>query len=110
MPLMLVVDQWAWRWHQVPVLSQLSTIIQSQDEAVEAISYGFDSQRNPMVLTVWVYGAGAALNQHLNPFEIPVAGGVLGLRAGWTYREELPALATIKNTTDLQYIVLLQGL
>ena len=59
-----------------------STMIQSQDEAVEAISHGFDSQRNPLGLTVGVYGACAALNQHLHPIEIPVAGGVLGLRAG----------------------------
>ena len=87
-----------------------STMIQSQDEAVEAISHGFDSQRNPLGLTVGVYGAGAALNQHLHPIEIPVAGGVLGLRAGWTYREELPALATIQEISDLQNIVLLQGL
>ena len=95
---------------QQPFALGFSSMIQSQDEAVEAISYGLDSQRNPLRLTVGVYGAGAALNQHLQPIEIPVAGGILGLRVGWTYREELPALATIQNTTDLQDIVLLQGL
>ena len=63
-----------------------------------------------MLLTIGVYGAGAALNQHLRPIEIPVAGGILGLRAGWTYREVLPKLATIQDTADLQEIVLLQGL
>ena len=47
-----------------PYALGISTIIQSQDEAVEAISHGFDSQHNPMGLTVGVYGAGAALNQH----------------------------------------------
>jgi hypothetical protein len=93
-----------------PYALGFSTMIQSQDEAVEAISHGSDSQRNPMGLTVGVYGAGAAINQHLHPIEIPVAGGVLGLRAGWTYREELPALSTIQDITDLQDIVLLQGL
>ena len=93
-----------------PYAMGFSTMIQSQDEAVEAISHGFDSQRNPMGLTVGVYGAGAALNEHLHPIEIPVAGGILGLRAGWAYREELPALATIQEVSDLQDIVLLQGL
>ncbi len=87
-----------------------SATVQSQDEAVEAISHGSDYQRNPMRLTIGVYGAGAALNQHLHPIEIPVAGGVLGLRAGWTYREELPVLSTIQNKADLKEIVLLQGL
>ena len=47
-----------------------STMIQSQDEAVEAISHGFDSQRNPLGLTVGVYGAGAALNHHLHPIKL----------------------------------------
>jgi len=95
---------------QQPYALGFGAMIQSQDEAVKAISRGFDSQRNPMGLTVGVYGAGAVLNEHLHPIEIPVAGGVLGLRAGWTYREELPKLSTIQDTADLQEIVLLQGL
>ena len=63
-----------------------------------------------MGFTVGVYGTGAVLNEYFHPIKIPVAGGVLGLRAGWTYREELPALATIQEISDLQDIVLLQGL
>ena len=50
---------------QQPFALGFSSMIQSQDEAVEAISHGLDSQRNPLRLTVGVYGAGAALNQHL---------------------------------------------
>jgi hypothetical protein len=89
----------------------LSETIQPQDEAIAALAHGErDPLRNPQRLSVGVYGAGATLNQRLRAVPIPVGGGILGLRAGWSHREEHPALQTIQTAEELRRIVLLQGL
>ena len=84
-----------------------------QDEAVAALEQdtaAMDNGRNPMAISVGVYGAGRDLNRRLQAIPIPVTGGILGLRAGWTHRDEVEALASVQSRDDLQNIVLLQGL
>ena len=67
-------------------------------------------RRNPLRLSVGVYGAGPELNRRLRAVPIPVTGGILGLRAGWTNQASLAELQTIRSLQDLQRIVLVQGL
>jgi hypothetical protein len=94
-----------------PHVLGLSETIQPQDEAIAALAQGErDPLRNPQRLSVGVYGAGTNLNQRLRAVPIPVAGGILGLRAGWSHRHEQPALKAIKTAEELRRIVLLQGL
>ena len=89
----------------------LSAGIQPQDEAVSALVHGGkDPARNPLRITVGVYGAGKDLNRRLLPVPIPVAGGILGLRVGWSNRYDVPLLKTVDDVADLRSILLLQGL
>jgi len=89
----------------------MSEEIVAQDEAVAALENGGeDSGRNPNALSVGVYGAGIDLNRRLRAVPIPVTGGILGLRAGWTHRSQIERLATIKTAEDLRSVLLLQGL
>ena len=41
---------------------------------------------------------------------IPLTGGLLGVRAGWTHRNNLALLAEVKDLPDLRRLVLIQGL
>ena len=50
------------------------------------------------------------MNRRLRAVPIPVTGGILGLRAGWTNQASLAELQTIRSLQDLQRIVLVQGL
>lgn len=94
-----------------PYALGLSEQIVAQDEAVAALEHGAgDSGRNPNALSVGVYGAGIDVNRRLLAVPIPVTGGILGLRAGWTHRSQIERLATIKTAEDLRSVVLLQGL
>ena len=88
----------------------LSAAIQPQDEAVSALVHGDDPSRNPLRITVGVYGAGKELNRRLQSVPIPVAGGILGLRVGWSNRYDVPLLKTVDDVADLRSILLLQGL
>ena len=56
-----------------------------------------------------VYGAGKELNRRLRPVPIPVAGGILGLRVGWSNRYDVPLLKTVDDVADLRSILLVQG-
>ena len=68
-----------------PFALGFSAAVQPQDEAIAALAEGPKaSRRNPLRLSVGVYGAGPDLNRRLRAVPIPVMGGVLGLRAGWT--------------------------
>ena len=51
--------------------------------------------------SVGVYGAGPELNRRLRAVPIPVTGGILGLRAGWTNQASLAELQTIRSLQDL---------
>ena len=83
----------------------------TQDEAIAALDQsGLHHGRNPMAISVGVYGAGVELNRRLRAIPIPVTGGILGLRAGWTHADELEALASVRSRDDLREVVLLQGL
>ena len=94
-----------------PFALGLSEVVVAQDEAVAALEQGVaSSDRNPYTLSVGVYGAGVDLNQRLRAVPIPVMGGILGLRSGWTHRSQIERLATIRTRQDLRDIVLLQGL
>ena len=94
-----------------PYVLGLSAVVQPQDEAIAALAAGRDQvARNPYQLSVGVYGAGRALNQRLRPIEIPVTGGLLGLRVGWTNQAALPDLNTVHRLDDLRRFTLLQGL
>ena len=88
-----------------------SAAVQPQDEAIAALAAGQKAgRRNPLQLSVGVYGAGPELNRRLRAVPIPVTGGILGLRAGWTNPASLAELKTIHSLKDLQRIVLVQGL
>ena len=66
-----------------PHVLGLSAVVQPQDEAIAALAAGHDQVgRNPHRLSVGVYGAGRDLHQRLRSIEIPVTGGLLGLRVG----------------------------
>jgi hypothetical protein len=94
-----------------PFALGLSEVVVAQDEAVAALENDVaSSSRNPFALSVGVYGAGVDVNQRLRPVPIPVTGGILGLRSGWTHRSQMARLATIRTRKDLGDIVLLQGL
>lgn len=94
-----------------PFAIGFSADVQPQDEAIAALAAGRDAgRRNPLQITVGIYGAGPELNRRLRPVPIPVTGGILGLRAGWTNRRALPDLKTIQSVEDLQRLVLVQGL
>ena len=94
-----------------PYVLGLSAEMQPQDEAVSALVHGGDDpSRNPLRITVGVYGAGKDLNRRLQPVPIPVAGGILGLRVGWSHRNDVPLLKTVDDVADLRSILLLQGL
>ena len=94
-----------------PFALGLSEVVVAQDEAVAALEQDVaSSSRNPFALSVGVYGAGVDVNRRLLPVPIPVTGGILGLRSGWTHRSQIARLATIRTRKDLGDIVLLQGL
>ena len=94
-----------------PFALGLSEVVVAQDEAVAALEQDVaSSSRNPFALSVGVYGAGVDVNRRLLPVPIPVTGGILGLRSGWTHRSQMARLATIRTRQDLGDIVLLQGL
>ena len=67
-------------------------------------------RRNPLRLSVGVYGAGPELNRSLREVPISLTGGILGLRARWTNQASLAELQTIRSLQDLQRIVLAQRL
>ena len=73
----------------------LSQQIQSQDEAIAALEQGNTSSRNPFAISVGAYGAGLELNRRLRVIPIPVTGGILGLRAGWSHRSQHERLAAV---------------
>ena len=82
----------------------------AQDAAVDALASGAGSgTQNPQAITVGVYGAGPALNQRLRAIPIPISGGLLGLRVGWTHRKSLARLSAVQNLADLRRVNLLQG-
>ena len=57
----------------------------SQDAAIDALASGqLVGDKNPHAITIGAYGAGRALNARLRVIPIPITGGVLGLRVGWT--------------------------
>ena len=93
-----------------PFALGLSEQIQSQDEAVAALQQGPASSRNPFAISVGVYGAGLELNRRLREIPIPVTGGILGLRVGWSHRSQHERLASVGSVEDLRSVVLLQGL
>ncbi len=94
-----------------PFALGLSEVVVAQDEAVAALERGVaSSSRKPFALSVGVNGAGVDLNRRLRPVPVPVTGGILGLRSGWTHRSQIERLATIRSRQDLRDIVLLQGL
>ena len=94
-----------------PYVLGLSEVDVGQDDAVAALEQGDTSSgRNPFALSVGVYGAGVELNSRLRAVPIPVTGGILGLRSGWTHRSQIERLAAIRSKQDLGEIVLLQGL
>ena len=94
-----------------PHVLGLSAVVQPQDEAIAALAAGRDQVGgNPHRLSVGVYGAGRDLHQRLRPIEIPVTGGLLGLRVGWTNQAALPDLKTVDRVGDLRRFTLLQGL
>ena len=94
-----------------PFALGLSEVVVAQDEAVAALEQGdTTSGRNPFALSIGVYGAGVDLSRRLRAVPIPVTGGILGLRSGWTHRSQIARLAAIRTKMDLREIVLLQGL
>lgn len=94
----------------VPHAIGLTASALSQDAAVDALSTGaIGGDENPQAITVGAYGAGPALNRRLRPIPIPITGGMLGLRVGWTHRNRLAGLAAVQDREDLSRLTLLQG-
>jgi hypothetical protein len=93
-----------------PFALGFSQQIQSQDEAVAALEQRNISSRNPSAISIGVYGAGLELNRRLQVIPIPVTGGILGLRAGWSHHSQHERLAAVDSIDDLRSLVLLQGL
>lgn len=94
----------------VPHAIGLTSSALTQDAAVDALATGaIGGVENPQAITVGVYGAGPALNARLRAIPIPITGGLLGLRVGWTHRNRLAALAAVQNRDDLSRLTLLQG-
>lgn len=60
-------------------------------------------------VNVAVMGASPDLNQSLHRIPIPVTGGLLGMRVGFTHSQYLPILSKIKDARGLSHISLLQG-
>ena len=84
-----------------PHVLGLSAVVQPQDEAIAALAATADQLNgNPHRLSVGVYGAGRNLHQRLRPIEIPVTGGLLGLRDAWTNQAALPDLKTVERVDD----------
>lgn len=82
----------------------------SQDAAIEALASGASfGEKNPYAITVGSFGAGPSLSAKLRAVPVPISGGLLGLRAGWTHKDKLPELKSIGNLRDLRSITLLQG-
>ena len=82
----------------------------SQDAAMDALASGeLVGKKNPHAITIGAYGAGRSLNARLRVIPIPITGGVLGLRVGWTHAKRLPRLASVDNLKELRGLTLLQG-
>ncbi len=82
----------------------------SQDAAIDALASGqLVGGKNPHAITIGAYGAGRSLNARLRVIPIPITGGVLGLRVGWTHDKRLPRLASVDNLKELRALTLLQG-
>ena len=95
--LKLVLDR-----SSTPFALGFSSAVQPQDEAIAALAEGQKAgRRNPLRLSVGVYGAGPELSRRLRAVPIPVTGGILGLRAGWTNQASLAELQTIRSLQDL---------
>ena len=94
----------------VPYVFGLTAEDLSQDAAVDALASGqLVGEDNPHAITVGAYGAGRTLNERLRVVSIPIAGGVPGLRLGWTHEKRLSKLAAVRDLDDLRSITLLQG-
>lgn len=94
----------------VPYAIGLTASVHPQDEIVEALASGsIGGSRNPEAITVAMLGFGTALSRRLHPVPIPVSGGLLGMRAGWIHRDQVPLTALIRTPQQLQELVLLQG-
>ena len=62
-----------------PFALGFSAAVQPQDEAIAALAEGQKAgRRNPLRLSVGVYGAGPELNRRLRAVPIPVTGGISG--------------------------------
>ena len=94
-----------------PFVLGYSTEVLPQDEAMNALASGHvNGDQNPTGITVGAYGAGLELNRRLLPIKIPLKGGLMGLRAGWTNRSNHPQLRQVSDLDELRALVLLQGL
>ena len=94
----------------VPFVFGLTAEDLSQDAAVDALASGqLIGVENPHSITVGAYGAGPIINARLRVIPIPLTGGVLGIRAGWTHEKRLSRLEAVRNLNDLRSITLLQG-
>ena len=94
-----------------PFALGFSAAIQPLDKAIAALAEGQKAgRRNLLRPSVGVYGAGPELNRRLRAALIPLIGGILRLRAGWTNQASLPEWQMIRSLQDLQRIVLVQGL
>ena len=94
----------------VPYVFGLTAEDVSQDAQVDALASGqLVGKKNPHAITVGAFGAGQSLSAQLREIPIPLTGGVLGLRVGWTHQQRLLRLAPVRELDDLRSITLLQG-
>lgn len=94
----------------VPFVFGLTAEDVSQDAQVDALASGqLVGEKNPHAITVGAFGAGKSIGDLLLDVPIPITGGVLGLRVGWTHHKRLLRLAPVRELDDLRSITLLQG-
>ena len=94
-----------------PYAISFSSEVFPQDEVMNALASGLQKEdHNSTGITVGAYGAGVQLNRRLRPIRIPISGGLLGLRAGWTNASQQPLLAEVRDLEDLRQLLLIQGL
>ena len=94
-----------------PYAIGFSSEVFPQDEVMNALASGLQKEdHNSTGITVGAYGAGVQLNRRLRPIRIPISGGLLGLRAGWTNASQQPLLAEVRDLEDLRQLLLIQGL
>ncbi|MEB3323033.1 MAG: hypothetical protein VKI81_09450 [Synechococcaceae cyanobacterium] len=82
-----------------------------QEASIQRLEAGPEvSRSNPNGLTVGMFGVGREIHDRLRPIPVPVAGGLLGLRAFWVNRNRADRFRSVVDRQDLDGTVAVQGI